>query len=32
MNDQKTTLQSSIVQLISLAMGMLVALGISLVE
>ncbi|KAJ1268799.1 hypothetical protein BS78_07G161500 [Paspalum vaginatum] len=32
MNDQKTTLKSSIVQLISLAMGMLVALGISLVE
>ncbi|RCV31447.1 hypothetical protein SETIT_6G178000v2 [Setaria italica] len=32
MNDQKTTLKSSVVQLISLAMGMLVALGISLVE
>ncbi|XP_062191890.1 IAA-alanine resistance protein 1-like [Phragmites australis] len=32
MNDQKTTLKSSIAQLISLAMGMLVALGISLVE
>lgn len=32
MNDQKTTLKSSVAQLISLAMGMLVALGISLVE
>ncbi|CAO2163058.1 unnamed protein product [Urochloa humidicola] len=32
MNDQKTTLKTTIVQLISLAMGMLVALGISLVE
>lgn len=32
MNDQKTTIKSSVAQLISLAMGMLVALGISLVE
>ncbi|XP_040382850.1 IAA-alanine resistance protein 1 isoform X1 [Oryza brachyantha] len=32
MNDQKTTIKSSMIQLISLAMGMLVALGISLVE
>ncbi|XP_021320918.1 IAA-alanine resistance protein 1 isoform X2 [Sorghum bicolor] len=32
MNDQKTTLRSSVAQLISLSMGMLVALGISLVE
>jgi zinc transporter 7 len=32
MNDQKTTLKTSVVQLFSLAMGMLVALGISLVE
>ncbi|CAL5005802.1 unnamed protein product [Urochloa decumbens] len=32
MNDQKTTLKTTLVQLISLAMGMLVALGISLVE
>ncbi|CAD6341617.1 unnamed protein product [Miscanthus lutarioriparius] len=32
MNDQKTTLKSSVAQLISLAMGMLIALGISLVE
>ncbi|XP_062195789.1 IAA-alanine resistance protein 1-like isoform X2 [Phragmites australis] len=32
MNDQKTTLKSSTAQLISLTMGMLVALGISLVE
>ncbi|GJN03745.1 hypothetical protein PR202_ga21221 [Eleusine coracana subsp. coracana] len=32
MNDQKTTLKSTIAQLISLSMGMVVALGISLVE
>ncbi|KAL6859104.1 hypothetical protein ACP4OV_018106 [Aristida adscensionis] len=32
MNDQKTTFKSTIAQLISLTMGMLVALGISLVE
>uniref|UniRef100_A0A0E0LVR5 IAA-alanine resistance protein 1 n=1 Tax=Oryza punctata TaxID=4537 RepID=A0A0E0LVR5_ORYPU len=32
MNDQKTTVKSSMIQLISLTMGMLVALGISLVE
>lgn len=32
MNDQKTTLSNSLTQLIFLTMGMLVALGISLVE
>ncbi|EEC83706.1 hypothetical protein OsI_29528 [Oryza sativa Indica Group] len=32
MNDQKTTVKSSMIQLVSLTMGMLVALGISLVE
>jgi solute carrier family 39 (zinc transporter), member 7 len=32
MNDQKTTLKSTIAQLISLTLGMVVALGISLVE
>ncbi|TVU05577.1 hypothetical protein EJB05_48744 [Eragrostis curvula] len=32
MNDQKTTLKNTIAQLISLTMGMVVALGISLVE
>ncbi|KAK3121928.1 hypothetical protein QOZ80_8BG0662900 [Eleusine coracana subsp. coracana] len=32
MNDQKTTLKSTIAQLISLTMGMVVALGISVVE
>ncbi|KAL6661288.1 hypothetical protein ACP70R_000672 [Stipagrostis hirtigluma subsp. patula] len=32
MNDQKTTFKNSVAQLISLTMGMLVALGISLVE
>jgi solute carrier family 39 (zinc transporter), member 7 len=31
-NDQKTTLKSTIAQLISLTLGMVVALGISLVE
>ena len=32
MNDQKTTLSNSMTQLLFLTMGMLVALGISLVE